>query len=90
MTRFLVEAYTTAGHLADVEQRARDAADEVSRSGIPVRYVRSIYVPEDEICFHLFDAESVGAVRTVTERAQLEAQRIVTAIDDASPELQGA
>lgn len=81
MTSYLVEAYTpVAAGLAEIEQRARDAADELSRDGTPVRYVRSIYVPEDEICFHLFDAASLEVVRRASDQARLDPQRIVEAI----------
>jgi hypothetical protein len=82
MASYLVEAYTPArAGLAEIEQRARDAATLFSQAGTAVRYVRSIYVPEDEICFHLFDAASVEAVRQASDDAQLDAQRIVEAVD---------
>jgi hypothetical protein len=44
-----------------------------------VRYVRAIFVPEDETCFHLFEAASPDAVYAASERAGLSAQRIVEA-----------
>jgi hypothetical protein len=45
----------------------------------PARYLRSTYVPEDEICFHLFEAESVESVREASLLASLIFDRIVEA-----------
>jgi hypothetical protein len=85
MASYLVEAYTPAqAGLAEIEQRARDAASQLSQAGTAVRYVRSLYVPEDEICFHLFDAPSFDAVRQASDVARLDAQRIVEAVDGES------
>jgi hypothetical protein len=46
-----------------------------------VRYLRSIYVPADEMCFHLFEAASVEEVRAASELAGLSAQRIVETLE---------
>lgn len=48
--------------------------------GIPVRFVRSIFVPEDESCFYLFEAPSAEAVRQAVHRARLRFDRIVEAV----------
>jgi hypothetical protein len=83
---FLVEAYTplVAG-IEEIERRVREVALELSRTGSQVRYVRSIYVPEDEICFHLFDAASIDDVRLASEQARLGHQRIVEAVEGQEP-----
>jgi uncharacterized protein DUF4242 len=76
MRSYLVEVYqprTGAGVAAD---RARSAADAVSRAGTPVRYVRSIFIPEDETCFHVFESSSKEAVLAATERADFAFPRI--------------
>lgn len=44
-------------------------------------YARSIYLPADETCFHLFEAASVAAIEAVTERAGLAVARIVQAVE---------
>ena len=52
MPTFVVEAYEPrgrdAGTLTGLEERARAAANEVSRSCSQVRYVRTTFLPEDE------------------------------------------
>ena len=72
MTSYLVESYTPAASpVAEIEARARHAA-----GGTAVRYVRSIFIPDDEICFHLIDAPSVESVEAVIRYAGISAQRI--------------
>jgi hypothetical protein len=79
---FLVETYApTAITLADAETRARHAAVELAKSGTPVRYVRSIFIPGDEMCLYLFEAPSAEAVREASELAGLAPERIVEAVE---------
>jgi len=80
MPEYLLELYVARADAPAVEQgaaRVRRAAEEYSREGTPVRYLRSIFVPEDEICFHLFEAGSAESVARAIDRADLRAQRIV-------------
>jgi hypothetical protein len=80
MTSWLVEGYAPVStDLAEVQARAREAASGLTLAGTPVRYVRTIFVREDETCFHVFEASSLESVREVARRALLEAQRIVEA-----------
>lgn len=87
MPTFLVEAYEPRGRngsLAEIEGRARAAAAELSRSGMAVRYLRSIYVPADETCFHVFEGSSIGQVEEVGRRAGLAFDRITEAVEPAA------
>jgi hypothetical protein len=80
VTSFLAEVYApAAARIADIATRARSAAEEASRAGTPVRYLRSIFVPQDEMCFHLLEAGSAEAVREVIGRAGFSPDRIVEA-----------
>jgi hypothetical protein len=84
MPTYLVEAYEPRGHdasLAEIERRARAAAEELSRSGTAVRYMRSIYVPADETCFHVFESSSIEVVEEVGRRAHLEFDRVTEAFE---------
>ena len=72
MTEFLVELYvsgTDPTAVATTTQRAEHAAVELTAAGIPVHFVRSIFVPADETCLFLFEAESIEAVRDAAFRA---------------------
>jgi len=85
MRRFLVEAYTPADTaIGVVEDRARQAADELSEPGTPARYLRPIFVPEDETCFYLLDAASHDAAAAATQRAGISPQRISEAVHQAA------
>jgi hypothetical protein len=83
MPSFLVETYLArgaAGERQARERRARSAAEDMTREGTRVRFERSIYVPEDEICFFTFTAASGREATLVAERAALEPLRVVEAI----------
>ncbi|MGZ4418218.1 MAG: nickel-binding protein [Gaiellaceae bacterium] len=84
MAEFLVEVYRARADTAATNhvQRARAAAEELNGSGTPVRYLRSIFIPEDETCFYLYRAESADAVRKATLKAELPFARIVEARSD--------
>ena len=89
MPSFLVETYlgrSQGGELAAHEQRARSAAEELTQSMTGVRFDRAIHVPEDEICFFVFDAPSSRDAALVAERAGLDPVRIVEAISSEEEE----
>ena len=46
------------------------------REGIPVRFLRSIIVPEDETCLFLFEADAVDVVREAARRAELSFEHV--------------
>lgn len=80
MPSYLVETYLsrgTAGERAARERRARLAAEELTGDHAPVRFERSIHIPEDEICFFVFRAESSTHAARAAQRAELEPLRIV-------------
>jgi hypothetical protein len=80
---YLVETYLARGLLherAARERRARSAAEELTRESTRVRFDRSIHIPEDEICFYVFDAQSARHAVAAAERAGLDPIRIVEAI----------
>ena len=83
MPSYLVETFLprgVAGERTARERRARSAADALTRSGRGVRFDRTIHVPEDEICFFVFDAPSSREAALVAERAALDPIRVVEAI----------
>lgn len=83
MPGYLVETYLARGDAAQGDERARRvrlAADAPTGSGNPVRFKRAIHLPEDEMCFYLFEAASEADVSAAARRAGLEPVRIVPAV----------
>jgi hypothetical protein len=81
---YLVEAYVPRSRAQDARttgERARRAAERLSRTGTPVQYVRTTFVPGDETCFHFFEAASEEAVSEVCRRAGIGSARIVPAVE---------
>ena len=84
MPEFLVELYVSRAEAAGAgrgAERARRVAEELNDRGTSVRYLRSIFVPDDETCFQLYTANSAAAVREVGSRAGLRFERISEAVD---------
>jgi hypothetical protein len=87
MPSYVVELYLPRSAADDARaagKRARAAAAELSRAGVPVRYVRTTFLPEDETCFHVFAAESAEAVDEVCRRAPFVHARVALAVETAS------
>lgn len=83
MPSYLVEAYLArgdAGGRAARERRARSAAEELTRQGTRVRFDRTIHVPEDELCFFVFDAPTGSDAALAAQRAELDPLRVVEAV----------
>jgi len=80
---YLVETYLPRGRAGEPgarDRRARSAAEELSSEQRHVRFVRSIHVPEDELCFFVFDARSAADVALAARRAGLDPIRVVEAV----------
>ncbi len=83
MPSYLVETFLPrggAGERAAREQRARSAAGKLTRKGTRVRFDHTIHVPEDEICFFVFDAPASRDAALVAELAELGPVRVVEAV----------
>lgn len=88
MPTYLVEAYMPRSHAQEARaaaRRARAAAEELSREGVPIHYVRTTFLPDDETCFHLFEAASAEVVEEASSRAELGRARVVPAIEASRP-----
>ena len=83
MPSYLVETYLARGDVrgrAARERTARRAAEELTAWGTDVRFGRSIYTPEDEVCFFVFDAPSSRDAALAAEQAGLEPVRVVAVV----------
>lgn len=84
MGEFLVELYVSRTDGDSVERRAaraRAAAEDLTREGAPVRFLRSIFLPEDETCLFLYEASSAADVREAARRAALPVERVAEAVE---------
>lgn len=89
MTQFFIEVFTpraNAGQLAAAERRAISAARRLSNADRAVEFVRATYIPEDELCFFVFDAPSGRDAALVAQRAGLAAIRVVEAVSSGQEE----
>ena len=80
MAEFLVELYVSRADADRVEreaQRARRAAAALTAEGRSVRLVRSIFVPEDETCFLLVEADTAEIAHEAATRAEVPFERVL-------------
>ena len=83
-TTYHVEAYlprTSPGGPDVAAARARAAAAQLRQEGAAIRFLRSFFLPEDELCFCLFEAASIGDVAEAGRRAAMSVGRIQPAIE---------
>jgi hypothetical protein len=79
---YLVETYIPRAKLherASWERRVRAVTEELTNLGTEVRFDRMIHVPEDEMCFLVFDAPSGRDAALAARRAGLDPLRTVEA-----------
>ena len=81
MRNYLVELQLPSAGAASLALNLRSAAalevEELASEGVTVRWIRSVYVAEDDACFLVFEAPSPEAVGEASRRAAREYQRIV-------------
>jgi hypothetical protein len=75
----------TAQALAEQRRCLQEAALRASRGGPPVRYLRCTFIPDQDRCLDLFEADSAELVRQVNDTAQMPYRWIGEAFDDAAP-----
>jgi hypothetical protein len=81
--RYTVELHLPRSGWADLQDaaaRARQATEQMQREGEHVRFLRSIFVPEDDACFFLYEGSSARSVREAATRAELGVRRIDAAL----------
>lgn len=84
LAHYLMESYLPKHELpaqAQTIARVRRAARAASLRGTPVSYLHSIFIPDDESCFHLFEAPSPEAIVEVSRQAALDYDRIVEVLE---------
>jgi hypothetical protein len=87
LARYTVELRLPETGWQELQQataRARRTTDEMRREGAQVRFLRSIFVPEDDACFFLYEGPSAQTVRAAAIRAELGVLQV-----DAALQLEG-
>jgi hypothetical protein len=77
-TRYTVELRLPDAGWADVQELAARA--RAATEGEPVRFLRSIFVPEDDACFFLYEGPSAESVTAAARRAKLGVRRVDAAL----------
>jgi hypothetical protein len=87
MPTYLVERYVpraAAAQLAEIAATAKAAAGPTEDSPAAIRYLAVTLVPGDELCYCLFEAPSIEAVRQAHQLARIPCERIVEAFHATS------
>lgn len=83
MNSYLVERYlpgVSETELRTALERLYDACTELSAKGNPVRYLGSMFLPEEETCFCRLDGDSPGTAAKANEIARLPFARITAGL----------
>ena len=71
----------TMEQLAAAQQAAIKTGAEMSGAGTPVRYIRTTFVPGENRCLCLVEAESPEPVKQLNDRAGIPYTPVVEALD---------
>jgi hypothetical protein len=79
--QFALELYLgpESGSQSELVARARSATRRLRGGRVPLTFLRSIYLPGDEICFLVFEASSADAVAEAAREAEIVFERVVEA-----------
>jgi hypothetical protein len=78
VTHYLVEFYLPRAAADNLAAIAGDAGAAVERSGL--RLLQTIYLPEDEVCFHHFDRASELALVDSLTAGAVPFDRVIRAV----------
>ena len=87
MPSYLIETFLPRGAPAEraaCERRVRSAVQALTQEGTSVRFDRAIHVPEDEICFFVFNAASSRDAALAAQLAGLGPLRVVEAVSSGN------
>ena len=78
---FVVERFLPRLTGTDVSEHARRETEVVAAGRADIHHLRTVYLPDDELCLSLFEAPSIEALRRVNDQAGMAWERITAAID---------
>jgi hypothetical protein len=71
----------TMDQLGAAQKAAIKTSQDFTAQGKNVRYIRSMYVPEEAHCMCLFEAANADVVKQVNDEAGIPYTRVVKAMD---------
>jgi hypothetical protein len=83
MGKYIVELYVARGDEAALErgvELTRRAAEQLTREGSRVRHLRSLFVPADETCYVLLEADDAAMGQEAAAAAGLPFERPATTV----------
>ncbi|HEY1274946.1 MAG TPA: hypothetical protein VGF25_08545 [Thermoleophilaceae bacterium] len=92
MASFLIEFYLPRsrwGELGESATRVRRAAAALAVDGARVCDVQSTFLPGDELCLHLVEAESAQLVSEASRLAGIQVGRVVEVVPVAPSDAPG-
>ena len=83
MGKYIVELYVARGDEAALErgvELTRRTAERLTREGMRVRHQRSLFVPADETCYMLLEADNAATAQEAATAAGLPFERPATTV----------
>ena len=71
----------TVDQLAAAQRAAISASAEFTAAGTPIRYIRSMFLPDEAHCMCLFEAADAALVAAVNEAAEIPFTRVSAALE---------
>lgn len=87
MSTYLIETYLSRDTPSEPDRtiaRTMGAVERLRTAGRPIRYLRAIFVPDDETCLLLVEAASYDLVRAAADAAGLDPDRISRIVVDGT------
>jgi hypothetical protein len=78
---FVVERYLPALTPEGVREQAKRETDLLGSGADDVRHLHTTYLCDDELCFSVFEAPSLDALREANDRIAMPYERITEAVD---------
>jgi hypothetical protein len=80
MPSYLVELYLPRDRASEPDALARSAR-RAAEQGVGVRYLRSIVLLDEELCFHVFGAPTAESVIEAGSRLGMPFERVVEVLE---------
>ena len=80
MPNYLLELYLPHDRAVDPGALAR-GAQRAAEQGAGVRFLRSIVLPDEELCFHVFDAATAASVEEIGSHLGMPFERVVKVLE---------